>query len=152
MNYPRLLLSGIFLIFTMDTYAQRTFSLQDYNEQTVYLESTNRYIKNNTIYTGHRALAAEFSMSPGGLDLYFRSRRNRNIGMAISLLGTAGSVYALLNRNRVDWRPFFWASLGTGLIAVPLNAAATRQLNQAVWLRNRDVLMMDAPARSSYQK
>jgi len=133
----------LFCVFRVE--AQRTFTLQDYNEQTIYLEAPNRYIKNNQVYTGQRALAAEFRMSPGGMNLYVRSKRNRNIAAVVSLLGTAGSIYALVNRNQVNWKPFFWVSLGTGIISVPLNAAANRQLNQAVWLRNRDVLLQASP-------
>ncbi len=132
----------VLLTFSPEVMAQGVPSLPDsYSEKTIYLYGTNRYVKNNVLYTGHRSLLSEFTVSPGGLDLYLRSRRNRNIGMAVSLLGTAGSVFALLNRNRVDWRPFFWVSLGTGLIAAPLNLAASKQLNQAVWLRNRDALL-----------
>lgn len=111
-----------------------------YTEHTIYLTGVNRYVKNNTVYAGHKSLLNEFLNSPAGLNLYVRSRRNRNIGMAVSLLGTAGTIYALVNRNRVNWRPFFWASIGTGLIAAPLNMTATKQLNQAVWIRNRDEL------------
>ncbi len=114
--------------------------LSDYSEKTIYLQGANGYVKNNTYYAGNKLLKNEFSISPGGLELYVRSRRNKNIALAVSLLGTAGSLYALLNRNKIDWRPFFWTSLGTGLIAAPINMTASKQLNQAVWLRNKDAL------------
>ncbi len=143
MQYRKILFKAIFLLLAASgsIMAQsNSFSLGDYNEKTIYLYGTNGYIKNNTYYSGHRLLMKEFSVSPGGLELYLRSRRNRNIALAVSLLGTAGSLYALLNRNKIDWRPFFWTSLGTGLIAAPINMTASKQLNQAVWLRNKDVL------------
>lgn len=133
------------LLVNTATAQHQRFSINEYSENTIYLQGTNKYIKNNVEYIGHRALLKEFNISPGGLDLYVRSRRNRNIGMVVSLVGTAGSLYALFNRNNVNWKPFFWASLGTGLIAAPLNATATKQLNQAVWLRNRDALSRQLP-------
>jgi hypothetical protein len=142
MKFPIATSTLLFLLTTVLPAQHQTFSTKDYSEHTIYLHGINKYIKNNVEYAGHRSLVKEFSISPGGLDLYLRSRRNRNLGMAVSLLGTAGSLYALLNRDKVNWKPFFWASLGTGLIAAPLNAAATRQINQAVWLRNRDALNM----------
>lgn len=145
MKYPDFLYAALFflLIPCLTGNAQRaSFTPGDYNEKTIYLYGSNGYVKNNTLYSGHKSLLKEFTLSPGGLDLYIRSRRNRNIGMAVSLLGTAGSLYALLNRNRVNWKPFFWASLGTGLIAAPINMTASKQLNQAVWLRNRDALAL----------
>lgn len=143
MRYLKILFCPIFLFLdcSTDLLAQgSSFRLSDYSEKTIYLHGANGYIKNNTYYSGNKLLMKEFSVSPGGLDLYVRSRRNRNIALAISLLGTAGSLYALLNRDKVDWRPFFWTSLGTGLIAAPINMTASKQLNQAVWLRNKDVL------------
>ena len=146
MNYFRNLSAWVLLlvISPAGTLAQAvSLPVQTYSEKTIYLYGGNQYVKNNILYTGHRSLVKEFSISPGGLDLYLRSRRNKNIGLAVSLLGTAGSLYALFNRNRVDWRPFFWISLGTGVIAAPINMKASRQLNQAVWLRNRDALAID---------
>lgn len=132
-----------FLFLSHGLIGQRNFTFQEYNENTIYLEAPNRYVKNNQVYLGHKVLLAEFSVSPGGLELYIRSRRNRTIGTVVSLLGTAGSIYALVNRNQVNWQPFFWFSLGTGLLSVPFNAKANRQLNQAVWLRNRDALVFE---------
>ncbi len=143
MQFPKSLITALLFFFlpSFGIFAQSgSFSLSDYSEKTIYLHGTNGFIKNNTLYSGHKLLMKEFSVSPGGLELYLRSRRNRNIALAVSLLGTAGSLYALLNRNKVDWRPFFWTSLGTGLIAAPINMTASKQLNQAVWLRNKDVL------------
>ncbi len=143
MQYRKILFSAIFIFLAApgSIMAQgSSFPLSDYSEKTIYLYGPNGYIKNNTYYSGHKLLMKEFSVSPGGLELYVRSRRNRNIALAVSLLGTAGSLYALLNRHKVDWRPFFWTSLGTGLIAAPINMTASKQLNQAVWLRNKDVL------------
>ncbi len=121
--------------------AQHTRSVT-YDTETIYLLGFNRYVKNNQVYSGHRQLKSEFSISVGGMDLYRRSRRNRTIGLAISLAGTAGTVYALASNRSQTSRTFFWVSLGTGLAAAPFNGRANSQLNQAVWLRNRDALLL----------
>jgi hypothetical protein len=118
---------------------------QWYDRETIYLLSPNRYVRNNTVYTGHPALRQEFSISPGGMQLYVRSRRTRNFALVFSLVGSAGTIYTLATGNRNNYRTFFWVSLGTGLGASLLNARASTQLNQAVWLRNRDALnLMEA--------
>lgn len=142
------LLSLLFLLISAALFGQHTtFTIDDYSRHTIYLQNANRYVKENRVYSGNRALKTEFSVSPGGLDLYVRSRRNRNIGLAVSLIGTAGSLYVLFNRDRVNWQPFFWTSLGTAAVAGMLNAAADKQLNQAVWLRNKDVIALPEELR-----
>ena len=115
---------------------------QWYDRETIYLLSPNRYVRNNTVYAGNAALRREFSISPGGMQLYVRSRRTRNFALVFSLVGSAGTIYTLATGNRNNYRTFFWVSLGTGLGASLLNARATTQLNQAVWLRNRDALLL----------
>jgi hypothetical protein len=115
---------------------------QWYDRETIYLLSPNRYVRNNTVYSGNAALRREFSVSPGGMQLYVRSRRTRNIALVFSLVGSAGTIYTLATGNRDNYRTFFWVSLGTGLASSLLNARASTQLNEAVWLRNRDALIL----------
>jgi hypothetical protein len=115
---------------------------QWYDRESLYLTGPNRYVKNNVLYSGHRQLVREFTISPGGMQLYLRSRRNRNIATVISLVGSVGSIYSLVSGDRSNLKTFFWVSLGTGLVATTLSAQASSQLNQAVWLRNRDALLL----------
>lgn len=114
---------------------------QWYEKETIRMQGNQSYVKNNVAYTGSGNLKREFSISPRGMELYLRSRKNRNIGAVISLVGAAGSITALLSGNRSRVRTFFWVGLGTGTISGLLNARATQQLNEAVWLRNRDALL-----------
>lgn len=113
-----------------------------YDRETIYMLSPTRYVRNNVVYTGGNNLRREFSVSPAGLDLYVRSRRNRNIALVVSLAGSAGSIYSLVTGNRDALRTFFWVSLGTGVVSTTLGTRANTQLNQAVWQRNRDALML----------
>lgn len=101
-----------------------------------------RYVRNNVVYAGAPNLRREFSISPAGMDLYIRSRRNRNIALVVSLVGSAGSIYSLVTGNRDALRTFFWVSLGTGVVSTTLGTRANTQLNQAVWQRNRDALIL----------
>ena len=111
-----------------------------YDRETIYMLSPTRYVRNNVVYTGAPNLRREFSVSPAGMDLYIRSRRNRNIALVVSLAGSVGSIYSLVTGNRDALRTFFWVSLGTGVVSTTLGTRANTQLNQAVWLRNRDAL------------
>lgn len=111
-----------------------------YDRETIYMVSPTRYVRNNVVYAGAANLQREFSISPAGMDLYIRSRRNRNIALVVSLAGSVGSIYSLVTGNRDALRTFFWVSLGTGVVSTALGTRANTQLNQAVWLRNRDAL------------
>lgn len=111
-----------------------------YDRETIFMLSPTRYVRNTKVYAGAANLQREFSISPAGMDLYIRSRRNRNIALVVSLAGSAGSIYSLVTGNRDALRTFFWVSLGTGVVSTTLGTRANTQLNQAVWLRNRDAL------------
>jgi general stress protein CsbA len=113
-----------------------------YDKETIYLQGGNGFVKNNMLYKGQKALKNEFSISEGGLQLYLKSRRTRNIGLLISVAGSAGSIVSLISGNRDNLRKFFWVSLGTGVIASAVTMQANNQRDQAVWLRNRDALLL----------
>ncbi|GGC00777.1 hypothetical protein GCM10011325_29990 [Dyadobacter sediminis] len=112
-----------------------------YDKETIYLRGGNSYVKNNVIYSGGKALRSEFMISPGGLELYLKSRRTRNIALFISLAGSAGTIVSLVSGNRDNLRKFFWVSLGTGVVSSVLTMQANNQRDQAVWLRNRDAMI-----------
>lgn len=114
---------------------------QWYDRETIHLLGPTRYVRNNTVYNGASQLQKEFNLSPGGMELYVRSRRNRNIALVVSLAGSAGTIYTLATGNRDNYKTFFWVSLGTGLASTLFTSKANAQLNQAVWLRNRDALL-----------
>ncbi len=131
--------------FLQNTKAQDTEqrSIQElYDRETIYLLSPNRYVRNNIEYAGAAQLRREFMLSPGGMQLYTSSQRKRTIGTILSLVGSAGTIYTLVSGNRDLYRPFFFISLGTGLASGLLTMRANTQLNQAVWLRNRDALTL----------
>jgi hypothetical protein len=115
---------------------------QWYDRETIYMLSPTRYVRNNVVYAGASNLQREFSISPAGMNLYIRSRRNRNIALVFSLAGAAGSIYSLTSGNRNSLRTLFWVSLGTGVVSTALGTRANTQLNQAVWLRNRDAMIL----------
>lgn len=113
-----------------------------YDKETIYLQGSNSYVKNNMVYRGQKALRNEFSISEGGLQLYLKSKRTRNIALLISVAGSAGSIISLISGNRDNLKKFFWVSLGTGVIASAVTIQANNQRDQAVWLRNRDALLL----------
>jgi hypothetical protein len=118
---------------------------QWYDKETIYMQGRNNYIKNNILYSGQAALRQEFVISEGGMQLYMKSKRNKNIGLAISILGSAGTIYSLASGDRSHYKKFFWISLGTGLASSLVIAKANNLRDQAVWLRNRDaILLMEA--------
>jgi hypothetical protein len=115
---------------------------QWYDKETIHMKGSNAYVKNNLLYAGSGNLKREFSISPTGMHLYLRSRRNRGIATVISLAGAAGSITALLSGNRNRVKTFFWVGLGTGAVSGLLTTHANNQLNEAVWQRNRDAILL----------
>lgn len=131
--------------FSQSTNAQdiERRSVQElYDRETIYMLSPNRYVRNNVEYAGTAQLRREFLLSPGGMQLYTSSQRKRTVGTILSLVGSAGTIYTLVSGNRDLYRPFFFISLGTGLASGFLTMRANTQLNQAVWLRNRDAMTL----------
>jgi hypothetical protein len=116
-----------------------------YDKETIYMRGGSSFVKNNVIYTGQKALRREFGISEGGLQLYLKSRRMRNIGLVVSVAGSAGSIISLVSGNRDNLKKFFWVSVGTGIVSSVLTMQANNMRDQAVWLRNRDaMLLLDA--------
>jgi len=115
---------------------------QLYDKETIYLQGSNKYIKNNIQYEGMRALRKELSISEGGLQLYLKSRRYKNFALVLSVAGSAGSIVSLISGNRSALKKFFWVSLGTGLASSLITAEANNLRDQAVWLRNRDAMIL----------
>jgi hypothetical protein len=113
-----------------------------YDKETIYLRGGNSFVRNNTLYSGQKALRREFSISEGGLQLYVKSRRTRNIALVISVAGSAGSIISLLSGNRDNLKKFFWVSVGTGIVSSVMTMQANNLRDQAVWLRNRDAMLL----------
>jgi hypothetical protein len=144
----RILATGLLIFLSMHIQAQTVSDTLGtplkkwYDKETIYLQGSNRFVKNNLLYAGQKALRREFSISEGGLQLYLKSRRTRNIGLAISIAGSAGTIVSLISGNRDHLRKFFWVSLGTGVISSAVTMHANNQRDQAVWLRNRDAMFL----------
>ncbi len=115
------------------------------------MKGASAYVKDNRLYYGRNNLRREFSISPGGMQLYLRSRKNRTVGTVISFAGALGSVTALINGDRRLIRTFFWVGLGTGAASGLLTMQANNQLGEAVWLRNRDALLLLEDDRADRQ-
>ena len=111
-----------------------------YDKETIYMRNGNGFVKNNVLYSGNKALKREFLISERGLDLYLRSRRWRNIGLVVSIAGSAGTIASLISGNRDNLKKFFWVSLGSGVVASLTTAQANNLRDQAVWIRNRDAM------------
>jgi hypothetical protein len=117
-----------------------------YDQETIYLQNSNSYVKNHVVYTGQNAIRKEFAISEGGMQLYVKSRRKRSIGLVLSLAGSAGTIASLISGNQKTTNKFFWISLGTGLASSFIIMDANNTRDQAVWLRNRDaMLLIDNP-------
>jgi hypothetical protein len=127
-----------------------------YDRETIFLHNTRAYFKNYRTYPiGFSGLGMrrEFEASPQGLVEFEKFRRNRSTGRILSLLGAA-TVFVvpqvLLNpgTTRASANTAFYVLLGGLGISFGGNVLVQKSYNQlqhAVWLRNRDVLIYDGP-------
>lgn len=97
----------------------------------------------------------EFESSPMALPLFKKSQRNMKIGFAAGLLGLGGTVLGAVRasklidsngyatdekryRRNIGW--MIASATLSAAVTLPLNIQARRHLEDAVWLRNREVL------------
>lgn len=113
-----------------------------YQKETIYLQGLNGYVKDNMLYKGQKALEKEFIISEGGMELFKKSKRTRNIALVFSLAGSVGSIISLINGKDNNFKTFYWVSLGTAVISTTLTLQANNLRDQAVWLRNRDAMFL----------
>ena len=100
-------------------------------------------------------MTPEFEKSPGALPLFRKSQRTMKISFAAGLLGLGGAVVGVVQANKMvdrngnitDQRRFernlgmaVASTLLSAAVTLPLNLQARQYLDDAVWLRNRDVL------------
>lgn len=117
--------------------------LELYDRAVIYPLSPGRYVRNDTLYTGLSLMRNEFVISDGALKLYVRSQRNRTISLVVSLGVAVMPTRTAATFNKPFYqRPLYYVALGLGLASSAINARATSQLNQAVWLRNREALFL----------
>ncbi|MEO1514802.1 MAG: hypothetical protein AAFV95_07310 [Bacteroidota bacterium] len=115
---------------------------QRYEKETIYLAGAS-YIKDGTTHRrGWMAknLQSELSISPDAMKTFRKSRQNRWKGIGFYLAGVGMLLTAPAASNDVLRTGLLAGGLATSLISVPLAFRSERQLQKAVWERNRDLL------------
>lgn len=141
--------------------AQNTDLATRYDQQAIYL-SLNfwrgpTYVKNgqsHPVGIYFRRLVPEFAQAPQAQPLLAKARKKMRTASAISLVGLGGMVTGLVvsenakKGGRIDDREkydlgqtIFWGSAVVSLVVtMPIRLSAGKKLQEAVWLRNREVL------------
>lgn len=127
--------------------AQQPDSLRSrYDRQVIYMQGSDRlYVKGRHSQLAGGSLRREFEAFPEPLALYNHSRRLRGIATGLSLGATAISLVTIVNMIRGRSTGNYWVwyglSLALGVGGGVVRVQASNQLNQALWLRNREVLL-----------
>lgn len=151
------------LLISVSSVAHAQTDCQDtYDRESIYLRTDFwhglTFVK---AATPHRVglflnqMTPEFEKSSAAFPLFRKSQRTMKISFAVGLLGVGGAVVGGIqatkmidrNGNITDQRRFE-RNLGMALasallstaVTLPLNLQARQHLDDAVWLRNRDVL------------
>ncbi len=96
----------------------------------------------------------EFEKSPAAFPLFKKAQRNMKIGFAAGLLGLGGAVVGAVQANKwIDRNGYitdekrYRRNIGwmiasatiSAAVTLPLNMQARKHLDDAVWLRNREL-------------
>ncbi|MFK7935196.1 MAG: hypothetical protein AB8G22_16915 [Saprospiraceae bacterium] len=125
--------------------ASAQFQNKTYQMESIYLKG-GRYIKNG--------IASPIGMFGGGIEKEFidlpmtsvvfkRYQRNQKITSVLRLVGIGGLVGALLafpnGQEELGVSLYLTGLLATS-ISIPLGARANNDLQQAIWMRNGEIL------------
>ncbi|HQV60737.1 MAG: hypothetical protein IPN39_07355 [Chitinophagaceae bacterium] len=129
-----------------DLFSQSIDSLRyKYTNQTIY-RFGGVFQKGNE-RLGFKDLSREFSMSDLGFDLYVKAKKQRKTSTILRYASLASSIaflgVAANNRNRNLAYGFLGGQMVFFMISMRYQGLSTQNLDQALWLRNKDVLFPD---------
>lgn len=120
------------------------FSNKIYQSESIYLRN-NSYVKNGMTerigFLGGK-IAKEFENMPMSTPAFQRFKRNRILTTVLSTVGLSLMIGALpaLNRNNEFAGAMYLTGSGLAIVALPIAIKANNDLQQAIWLRNGEVL------------
>ena len=137
-------------------------NLETYDREGIYLRNEfwrgTVFVKNGQVKTvgfAFKNLRPEFERTPRVLPMFQKAQRNEKISFVVGILGLAGTtVGAIMAMKSIDnqgylinerqYKQGLNLMLGSAVVSVainvPLKLRARRQLDDALWLRNRDLL------------
>ena len=124
---------------------QAQFQNKTYQMESIYLRG-NRYVKNGIatpigMFGGK--IESEFIDKPLATPVFKQFKRNRTIASVLTLAGTVlvvGSFVGLSNNDFDAWVPLYLTGTVALSIGIPFNNRANNDLQQAIWLRNGEIL------------
>ncbi len=136
--------------------------LDRYDMEAIYLRSELfqgvSFVKNGVsrpVGFAYRKLKPEFELTPRALPMFNKARKNAKISFVISIAGIAGVATGTLMAIRsVDQQGYLTnesqyrnglnimliSAISSAAIQIPLQVKARQQLDDAIWLRNREIL------------
>ncbi len=142
MNTKTIITAFAIIFLSCHGYSQSMDSLKTiYNKRILWFNKSQYIIGNNTYRLNQ--LEKEFAESKEGLQLYLKARKNLHTGRAMIWASLAGYIVAAAVAKKDNSTPFwavFGSSLGVQLAGSGFVGAGTNQMNQAIFIRNRDVL------------
>ncbi len=161
----KLLFALVVLAFCQNRVQAQNPLLKTYDQEGIYLRTEllrgTVFVKNGVarpLGFAYKNLRPEFEIAPRVLPLFKKAQRNAKISFAVGILGLAGATTGLLIALRgvddqgylLNERQFnrglnlIWAcSIATAVINIPLTVRSRRQLDDAIWLRNRELLRQE---------
>lgn len=157
--YTKILILALFSPFW--AFAQND-CLDRYDQESIYLRSELfrgvTYVKNGVsrpVGFAYRKLKPEFDLTPRALPMFNKARKNAKISFVVSVVGTAGVATGTLMAIRsIDQQGYLTnesqyrnglslmlvSAISSAAIQIPLQLKSRQQLDDAIWLRNREIL------------
>ena len=112
-----------------------------YSKESIYL-SGSQFIKNNQRYP-FKELKTEMQISPDAIIYYNKMLKQRRTSLIITTISAAAFTSALFLVNDQDVRnALYLGSIVGAVTSVFFSDPAEKNLHKAIWLRNRDVYLI----------
>ncbi len=137
-----LLVCFLFLFGIQTSAAQQSLE-QRYHSEVIYLQMGKFYKNGKKLPLGffHSKLENEMQTSPETKWQYQLYKKKRNTSLAFSFVSLGAVVAAAFTPNDKLRDGLLYGGLVSSMLSLPFTFSAANQLQRAVWLRNKDVLI-----------
>ena len=111
-----------------------------YEENAIYWLGNYKYMKNSQKYP-LKNLSNEFKFSMEATALFNDFKKTNRLMVGCLVLSTGFLLSAILVKDQRLKLGFLGGSVVVAAFAIPLTLKFSRQINQSIWLYNRDILL-----------
>jgi len=111
-----------------------------YEENAIYWLGNYKYMKNSQKYP-LKNLSNEFKFSMEATALFKDFKKTNRLMVGCLILSTGFLISGIVVKEQQLKLGFLAGSMVVATFAIPLSMKFSRQINQSIWLYNRDILL-----------